>query len=81
MPLNGSSLVHQGGGDPDALAHALGIRLHPAVLGRCHLDQLHGPAGRTLRVAQAVQPRAGEHELPAGQEAVHRLALTDQAQS
>ena len=71
-------VVDQGRGDPGALAHALGVGVDPPVLGVGHLDQLERPPGRRRRVGQPVQLGAGEHELPAGEEPVHRLPLADQ---
>ena len=73
-------LVHQCRGDPGPLAHALGEGLHPPVLRLPHVHQVDGAAGGGRRIRQPVQLGAGEHELPRGQEPVHRLAFGDQAQ-
>ena len=71
-------VVDERGRHLDPLPHALGVRLDPAVRRAGHLDELDGPVGGPGRVGQAVQPGGGEHELPAGEEAVDRLLLLDQ---
>lgn len=72
-------VVDEGRGDLHALPHALGVRLDAAAGRLRHLHQVEGPAGRVVGGRQAVQPGRRQHELPAGEEAVHGLLLGHQA--
>jgi len=70
-------LVHERGGDPGPLSHALGERADPPVRCVGHLHQRERAACRGLRLRQLVQPGAGQDELPGGEEAVDRLPVGD----
>ena len=72
-------VVHQRGGHLDPLLHALGVGRRSGGPWRSSISTTAmRPRGGRLGVRQAVEPGVGQHELPAGEEVVHRLALGDQ---
>ena len=74
-------VVHQRGGDPGALPHALGVGARSAGPARRSSRPARAPAGRPPpgRAAGAAWRWPSTNSLR-GQEAVHRLALADQAE-
>lgn len=71
--------VDDGGGDLDALLHAFRVAADAPVLGRLHVDGADGAARGPGGVAEAVQLRAHEHELIAGEEWVDGFLLRYEA--
>ena len=85
MPLNGSSSSSTDGSCTSAEAILTRCRMpleYVEIFRSCayvHLDRGDRACGGRARVGQPVQLGVGQHELPAGEEVVQRLALGDQA--
>ncbi len=72
-------VVDDGGGDFHALLHAFGVAAQAPALDRLHVDGADGAARGPGRIAEAVELRAQEHELIAGEERVDGFLLRHEA--
>ena len=73
-------LVDERRGHLDALAHPLRVRRDGPSLGRLEVDGADRPLRGGVRIGEALEPGVEPDELEAGEEAVHALALGDQAE-
>ena len=72
-------IVHERGRHLDPLPHALRVAADRSPGGVTQLDHVDRAIGGRLGIGHPRQARRGDHELAAGEEVVHRLALGDEA--
>ena len=75
----GRRIMHERGGHLDPLPHPLRVAADRPFGGVAQLDHVDRAIGGRLGIGHPRQARRGDHELAAGEEAVHRLALGDEA--
>src|ERR1019366_10684828 len=68
-------LVHERAGDLDALAYALRVAAHAAVLRGLEIDERDRAARGLVGVRELLEARVHAHELEAREERLDRLAL------